>query len=52
MHTQLQYYTPRIDSVLLLFYSKKKWKTRNLLRPAGRPARTAAGADIAAAGLS
>ena len=42
-----------IDPVLLLFYSNKKWKTRNLLCPAGRPARTAAaGAEIAAAGLS
>ena len=35
-----------IYPVLLLFYSKKKWKTRNLLRPA----RTIAGAEIA--GLS
>ena len=33
MHTLLQYCTPRIDPVLLLLYSKKKWKTRNLLRP-------------------
>ena len=44
--TLLQYCTPRIYPVLLLFYSKKKWKTRNLLRPA----RTVAGAEIA--GLS
>ena len=47
MHTLLQYCTPRIYTgdiypVLLLFYSKKKWKSRNPLRPA----RTVAGADI------
>ena len=47
MHTLLQYSTPRIDPVLLLLYSKQIWKTRYLLRPAGRPARTAAGAEIA-----
>ena len=47
----LQYCTPQLEPVLLLFYSKKKWKTQNLFRPTPggggcHPTRTAVGAEI------
>ena len=51
----LQYCTPQLEPVLLLFYSKKKWKTQNLFRHTPRgggggggyhPTHTAVGAEI------